>query len=35
METKKYDLSCTRYYIVIAVCRAQLANDLMILNSLK
>ena len=35
METSKYNLSCMRYYIVIAIYRAQLANDLLILNVVK
>ena len=35
VEISKYDLSCMRYHIVIAICRAQLVNDLVILNGLK
>jgi hypothetical protein len=35
METSKYNLSCMRYYIVIVMCRAQLLNNLVILNDLE
>ena len=32
VETWNYVLSCMRQYIVRAICRAQLVNDLVILN---
>ena len=33
--SSKYNLSCMRYYIVIAMCRAQLVNNLVILSDIK
>ena len=35
MEISKYDLSCTRYYIVMVIYTTQLLNDLVILINLK
>ena len=35
MEISKYDLSCTRYYIVMVIYTTQLLKDLVILINLK
>jgi hypothetical protein len=35
VEISKYDMSCVRYCIIIAMCRPKLLNDPVILNGLK
>ena len=35
VEAWKYNLSCMSYYIVVAISRAQLVNDLVIINDVK
>jgi hypothetical protein len=35
VKNLKYDLSCMRYYIVIAIRKVQLLNDPVILKDLK